>query len=155
MVVRKKGGFYHQDCLNIQMCVSVWSDENLDFRSWPSLKTSGGLMWVMFHFLKHLKVSFAISVWDTEGVQDVCFVFMSPIQKCILCFFTVLEHFLTRILSCQFQSEPGLSQSQLQLPFWCISILMYTVSSLFCQQEGVYRWYALEMFAQSCQELHF
>lgn len=61
--------------------------------------------------------------------------------------------FLTRILSCQFQSEPGLSQSQLQLTFWCISILMYTVSSSFCQQERVTT--ALEMFTQSCQELHF
>lgn len=55
----------------------------LDFMSWPSLKTSQEWYESCFIFLKHLKVSFAISVRDTQGVQDVWFVFMSPIQKCI------------------------------------------------------------------------
>lgn len=41
-----------------------------------------------FFFFKHLTVSFAISVWDTEVVQNG-----SPIQGCIHCFFAVFEHF--------------------------------------------------------------
>lgn len=68
-------------------------------------------------------------------------------MESILCFvflchqswnsFTVFEFFFfTRFSSCQFQSEPSLSRRQLQLIFWCISILMCPVSSLFCQQEG-------------------
>ncbi len=143
-----KGGFYHQDYFIIRMCISVWPDENFGFHELAEFKNLRGMIWVMLHFLKHLKVSFAISVRDTEGVQDVRFVFMSPIQKCIhLLLCCVWAFFLTRILSCQFQSEPGLSQSQLQLTYWCISILMYTVSSLFCQQEGACHWYALEMSA--------
>lgn len=61
-MVRKLGGFCHQDYFIIQMCLSVWPDENLDFLQLTEIKNLTGMIPVMFYFLKHLKVSFAISV---------------------------------------------------------------------------------------------
>lgn len=96
-------------------------------------KNLAGIIWVMFHFLKHLRVSFAISVWDSEGVQDVCFVFMSPIKKFIHSFFTVFEHFWQEFSSANFTQnlvwvKVNFSSHSDVFLFWCTRFHLHPVS---------------------------
>lgn len=105
------------------------------FHGLTEFKNLTGLIWVMFHFLKHLKVSFTISVWDTEGVQDVCFVFMSPIQKRIHRFVTVFEHFWQESTPASFSHnlvwvKVNFSSRCDTFLFWCTPFHLYSVSRM-------------------------
>ena len=78
-------------------------------------KSHVGFIKSLFKKKKNISRCHLQLVFETQMLhKHVLYVIMSSIQTCIPCFVAVFEHFLTKVLSCQFQSEPGLSQSQLQ-----------------------------------------
>ncbi len=132
MVVRKKKIDCKVEIISLQECSFSGAWCTFGFHELTELKDLTGLMWVMFHLLKHLKVSFAITVCDTEGLQVVCFVFMSPIQKCIQCFLAAFEHFWQEFSPASFSQNPVWVKVNFSLHsdvflFWCTLFYLYSV----------------------------
>lgn len=97
MVVRKKGGFYHQDYFIIQMCISVWPDENFGFHELTEFKNLTGMIWVMFHFFLNILRCHLQLAFETLREYRTCDLFLCHQSRNVFtCFFTVFEHFFDK-----------------------------------------------------------
>lgn len=115
------------------MCISVWPDENFGFHELTEFKNLTGMIWVMFHFLKHLKVSFAISVRDTESTGCViCFYVTNP-EMYSLASLRRLSIFWQEFSPANFSQnlvwvKVNFSSHSDAFLFWCALFHLYSVS---------------------------